>query len=31
VRYLSGDDDQDVAIETADDGPVGVSVDAEDE
>ena len=30
VRYLSGDDDQDVAIETADDGPVGVSVDAED-
>jgi len=32
VRYLTGDDgDHEVAIETDEDGPVGVTVDAEDE
>jgi len=32
VRYLSGDDETpDVEIETADDGAVGVAVDADDE
>ncbi|PSQ37454.1 hypothetical protein BRD08_02805 [Halobacteriales archaeon SW_10_66_29] len=29
VKYLSGDDDEEVAIETADDRPVGVSVDTD--
>ena len=31
VKYLSGGDDEEVAIETADDGPVGVSVDTDEE
>ncbi|PSP46799.1 hypothetical protein BRC69_02540 [Halobacteriales archaeon QH_6_66_25] len=31
VKYLSGDDDEEVAIETADDRPVGVSVDTDEE
>jgi len=31
VKYLSGDDEPDVEIETADDGPVGVSVDTDEE
>jgi hypothetical protein len=31
VRYLTGEDDPDVEIETADDGPVGVTVDTDDE
>lgn len=31
VRYLSGDDEPEVEIETPDDGPVGVTVDTDEE